>query len=105
MKCFECEKGRLVSKVTDVTGEVRGEKFTVRAQVMLCNRCGSYVLSDEQSAAYTVAVSDAYREKHGLVTSKGLKQIRDRLGMSQVAFANEGWVGKCEAVGGRPDSG
>ena len=87
MKCFQCDKGKLISKIAEVTGEVRGEKFTVRSEAMVCNRCGFQVLSDEQSVAYTVAISDAYRENRGLLTSKELKDIRGRRGLSQRAFA------------------
>jgi putative zinc finger/helix-turn-helix YgiT family protein len=76
-----------------VAGEVRGEKLTVRSEAMVCNRCGVQVLTDEQSAAYTVAVSDAYREKHGLLTSKELKAIRAHLGLSQLALARRLKVG------------
>ncbi len=53
----------------------------------MCNRCGFQVLTDEQSDAYTVTSADAYREKHGLLTSRELKEIRSRLGMSQRSFA------------------
>jgi len=88
MKCFQCDKGRLISKTAEVAGEVRGEKFTVRSEAMVCNRCGFQALSEEQSAAYTVAISDAYRQNHGLLTSKELKDIRKRLGLSQRAFAD-----------------
>jgi putative zinc finger/helix-turn-helix YgiT family protein len=87
MKCFECGQGRLMSGVTDLSGEVRGEKLTVRSEAMICKRCGARVLTDQQSAAYTVAISDAYRVKHGLLTSKDLKDLRARLALSQVAFA------------------
>lgn len=37
--------------------------------------------------AYTIASADAYREKHNLLTTKELKEIRRRLGMSFRAFA------------------
>lgn len=87
MKCLQCDKGKLTSKTAEVAGEVRGEKFTVRSEAMVCNRCGFQALSDEQSAAYTVAISDAYRQNHGLLTSKELKDIRKRLGLSQRVFA------------------
>jgi putative zinc finger/helix-turn-helix YgiT family protein len=66
---------------------VRGEKLTVRSEAMICNRCGAHVLNDRQSAAYTVAISDAYRLKHGLLTSEDLKGVRSRLELSQAAFA------------------
>jgi putative zinc finger/helix-turn-helix YgiT family protein len=88
MKCFDCDKGKLASKLADVSGEVRGEKYTVHCEAMVCDRCGFRVLSEEQSDAYTAAMSDAYRERHGILTSKKLKQVRARLGLSQQAFAD-----------------
>ncbi len=87
MKCFHCDKGRLTARTADIPGEVRGEKFTVHTGAMVCNRCGFQVLSDEQSDAYTVACSDAYRKKHGLLTSKQLRGLRKDLGFSQRTFA------------------
>lgn len=88
MKCFQCGKGKMTSKVVGMTARVRGEETPVQAEAMVCNHCGFQVLSDEQSDAYTVASADAYRERHGLLTSSELKEIRNRLGMSQQAFAN-----------------
>jgi putative zinc finger/helix-turn-helix YgiT family protein len=87
MKCFKCAKGKLTRQTADIAGEVRGEKITVRCECTMCNRCGFQVLSEEQSNDYTVASSDAYREKHGLLTSKELKDIRRRLRLSQQEFA------------------
>ena len=87
MKCFQCGKGKMTSKVAEMTARVRGEEIPVRTEAMLCNRCGFQVLTDEQSDAYTIASADAYREKHGLLTSRELKEIRSRLGMSQQSFA------------------
>jgi putative zinc finger/helix-turn-helix YgiT family protein len=77
----------MTSKVAEMTARVRGEEIPVRTEAMLCNRCGFQVLTDEQSDAYTIASADAYREKHGLLTSRELKEIRSRLGMSQQSFA------------------
>ena len=74
-------------QTADITGEVRGEKITVRCECTMCNRCGFQVLSQEQSNHYTVASADAYREKHGLLTSTELKGTRQRLKLSQQGFA------------------
>lgn len=93
MKCYDCGKGRLTPKTTEIAGEVRGEKYSVRSEAMVCDRCGFQVLSDEQSAAYTIAISDAYRNQHGLLTSKELKETRDRLGLSLRKFAEFVGVG------------
>src|SRR4051794_40150042 len=88
MKCFECGKGKLINKVAEVEGEVRGEKYTVRTEATICDRCGSQVLSHSQSTAYGIAIADAYRKKHGLLTSKELKDIRRKLHMNQQQFAH-----------------
>lgn len=93
MRCFECNKGKYSTTVTDITADVRGEKFTVSVEAEVCNRCGSQVLTNPQSAAYAVASADAYREKHGLLTTTELKGVRKRLGMSQQTFANYLHVG------------
>jgi putative zinc finger/helix-turn-helix YgiT family protein len=87
MKCFQCEKGKMVSKLADMTAHVRSEEVPVRTEAMVCDRCGFQVLTDEQSAAYTIASADAYREKHNLLTTKEIKEIRGRLRMSFRAFA------------------
>lgn len=83
MRCFEWSKGKYSNQVTEVTGEVRGEELTVSVEAQVCGNCGSQVMTDDQSSAYTGAIADAYRDKHGLLTSSRLKQIRNRLGMSQ----------------------
>jgi putative zinc finger/helix-turn-helix YgiT family protein len=94
MKCFQCEKGNMVSKLADMTAHVRGEEVPVRTEAMVCDRCGFQVLSDEQSAVYTIASADAYREKHNLLTTKELKEIRRHLRMSFRAFAKYLKVGE-----------
>ncbi len=94
MKCFQCEKGKMLSKLADMTAHVRGEEVPVRTEAMVCNRCGFQVLTDEQSAVYTITSADAYREKHNLLTTKELKEIRKRLGMSFRVFAKYLKVGE-----------
>ncbi len=93
MKCYSCGKGKLNPKTTEIAGEVRGEKFSVFSEASVCDGCGFQVLSDAQSDAYTVAISNAYREQHGLLTSMELKAARDRLGMSLRRFAEFVGVG------------
>ena len=87
MKCFQCAKGTMHACISKVSGEVRGEPFTVETEAMVCDRCGFQVLTEEQSAGYTAAISDAYRRKHGLLTSEELREARKQLGLSQVQFA------------------
>jgi putative zinc finger/helix-turn-helix YgiT family protein len=87
MTCFQCEKGKMATKLADMTAHVRGEEIPVRTEAMVCNRCGFQVLTDEQSDAYAIASADAYRGKHHLLTTKDLKEIRRNLGMSFRVFA------------------
>ena len=50
MKCFKCEKGKMVGKLADMTALVRGEEVPVRTEAAVCDRCGFQILSDDQSA-------------------------------------------------------
>jgi len=84
----------MTSKVAEMTARVRGEDVAVRAEATVCSRCNFQVLTDEQSDAYTVASADAYRKKHNLLTTRELKEIRQRLGMSLRVFAQYLSVGE-----------
>jgi putative zinc finger/helix-turn-helix YgiT family protein len=87
MKCFRCNKGRLVNKTVDIPGEVRGTPLSVQTEAAVCTNCGFQVLSEKQAATFNAIIADAYRRRNGLLTSKQLRQIRRRLGMSQREFA------------------
>jgi putative zinc finger/helix-turn-helix YgiT family protein len=73
--------------IAGMTAKVRGEELPVRTEAMLCNHCGFHVMTDAQSDAYTISSADVYRAKHGLLTTKELKETRHRLGMSFRSFA------------------
>jgi len=87
MKCFQCGKGKMLSQMTRLRGQVKGQEVEVESEAMVCSRCGFQVLSEEQSTAYTLALTDRYRAQHGLLTSAELRSARGRLGMTQMAFA------------------
>ena len=87
MNCFQCAKGKMMPAIANMTARVRGEEIPVRTEAMVCNRCDSQVMTDAQSDAYTIASADAYRTKHGLLTTKELKQARGFLRMTFRAFA------------------
>jgi len=77
----------MTSKLAEMVADVRGEQIPVKTTAMVCSRCGFQALTEEQSDAYTIASADAYRRKHGLLTSQELKALRARVGMSQQSFA------------------
>ena len=70
MTCFQCGKGKMTSKLAEIVADVRGEQIPVKTTAMVCSRCGFQALTEEQSDAYTIASADAYRRKHGLLTSQ-----------------------------------
>jgi putative zinc finger/helix-turn-helix YgiT family protein len=94
MKCFKCAKGKMMPAIAEMTATVRAEEIRVRTEAMICKRCGLQVMTDAQSDAYGIASADAYRAKHGLLTTAELKQVRERLGMSLRTFAKYLKVGE-----------
>ncbi len=85
--CFECGERSLVPKSVDLTGYRNGEEFTVLARALQCAECGFKTIDSRYSNEFTKLISDAYREKHGLLTGRQIKEARGRLGMSQDEFA------------------
>jgi putative zinc finger/helix-turn-helix YgiT family protein len=87
MNCFKCGKGSLIPKMLDITGYRHGEEFTVLVNGLQCTACGLKTIDNEHSGDFTRAVSDAYRQRHGLLTGVQIREARTRLGMSQDKFA------------------
>ena len=85
--CFECGKGSLVPKVVDLTGYRHDEEFIVLAHGLQCTACGFKTIDSKHSEEFTKLISDAYREKHGLLTGRQIREARRQLGMSQDEFA------------------
>jgi putative zinc finger/helix-turn-helix YgiT family protein len=87
-KCFECNNGTLSTKRVELTGSRNGEEFTVSVMGLECSACGFRTIGNEQSGEFTKALSDAYREKHGLLTSQQIRDARRKMGnLSQIEFA------------------
>lgn len=86
MNCFQCG-GEMRTRRAKVPGEYASEKFVVETEAMVCARCDYTTLHASQIDEFTTKLADAYRAKHGLLTSKEIRAIRNRLGMSQEDFA------------------
>ncbi len=93
IRCFECSEGNLVPDTVDLTGYRDGEEFTVSVPGLRCSVCDFKTISNEQSAEFTRAVSDAYRKAHGLLRGSEIKFLRAQLKMSQQEFASYLGVG------------
>jgi putative zinc finger/helix-turn-helix YgiT family protein len=85
--CFECGKGSLIPKMVDLPGYRHDEEFSVLAHGLECDACGFKTIDSEHSEEFTKLISDAYREKHGLLTGKQIREARSKLRMSQDEFA------------------
>ena len=86
MNCLRCGT-QLKKSTTMMDGEYAGERYRVPAEAMVCPDCGYATLHARQIDAFSTKVADAYRKRHGLLTSSEIRRIRSRLRMSQEEFA------------------
>ncbi len=87
MKCFECGKGKLIQRQTEVEGEVRGELFVVQSAALVCDRCGHQAMEGADLPEHLRSLADAYRRAHRLLTSEEIRLRRKSLRMTQKNFA------------------
>lgn len=87
MLCPNCKTDNLVESQIKTSGAVRGESFAVTATGLACKDCGFQTLEGEQFDEYRVKLADAYRKKHGLLTTGEIIQYRENLNMTQDQFA------------------
>lgn len=93
MNCPNCGKANLRKEMTQIPGEVKGERFMVSMKGLACPKCGFTTVEGEDMSEYMRLVADAYRSKNGLLTSEDIRNRRSRLGMSQAEFATYLGVG------------
>ncbi|HEV2485106.1 MAG TPA: type II TA system antitoxin MqsA family protein [Terracidiphilus sp.] len=91
--CPECCKGDLIVRPVKQTGTRNGEDFQVIVTGVECDYCGYQTILNSQSGEFTRAVSDAYRREHGLLVGDEIRDLRIRLDMNQVEFAEYLGVG------------
>lgn len=65
----------------------RDVDITFESVYYVCSVCGLEASSIDQASATQRAISDAYREKVGLLTSEEIQQGRKRLGLTQDGLA------------------
>lgn len=91
--CPECEKRRLHPAMTALLGTTHGESFELVSDALVCPNCGFKTVPTEKMGEFALRVADAYRLKHGLLSSSQIKDRRLDLGMSQQQFASYLGVG------------
>lgn len=93
MKCFDCQAGRMVRKVTKVPHEIRGVSFEVESEVSVCMKCGAISIPWDRLSEHGRLVDATYRRLAGILTKEEICESRRRLGLSQREFAEYLGVG------------
>lgn len=93
MRCMECGRGRMQSKLARVSHEIRGIRFEVRDKANVCNHCGFVTIPLDRADEHGRLVDQTYRRLAGILTAEEIRQARRRLGMSQREFADYLGVG------------
>ena len=91
MQCLKCGKGALRKAKCAFVVTVRDEDVLVRTNGLRCVSCGWETQDLLGAAGLAQLAADAYREEHAMLTSSEIRGRRERLNMSQEAFAE--WIG------------
>ncbi|EQD28578.1 transcriptional regulator, Cro/CI family [mine drainage metagenome] len=84
MHCGFCGKGELQSVAGTERLEYRGQPLKVGGYTYsVCKACSEEVVTPEQMKINQRLVADAKRGVDGFLTSTEIRQLRDRLGLSQ----------------------
>lgn len=86
-KCLKCNGSAFEVKNMRFEQEIKKQTVEVVVPTSVCVGCNAPQMDDEQKTTLRKAVADRYRESHGLLTSAEIVGLRDKLGMSQIAFA------------------
>ena len=82
MNCPVCG-GRVKTVTEKKTGRYRDETVEVVSELMRCKQCGEGFLTPEQMAARVRDVKNEIRKKYGLLPPKKVKNIREKLCLTQ----------------------
>jgi len=88
MICLRCDSEDFVETPTAVIEqEFRGEMFRVQTTAQTCTMCGWVSVTPAQADELRRRTADAYRKRHGLLTSEEIRAMRRAMGKSQREFA------------------
>ena len=86
--CTHCNKEVLLREEQHCeTYPVKGEDTTIEATVLYCEECGTEVWLSEIDDKNLEKAYEVYRAKHGLMKPNDIQAMREKYGLSQVAFA------------------
>ncbi len=87
MICFKCNCEDFATQSAVIRQDFRSEQLDVSTPVSVCTACGWQTLGCGQADELRKRTADAYREKHGLLTTALIKYIRKSKRQNQAEFA------------------
>jgi len=88
MICLRCDNEEFLPKRDAVIEqEFRGDTFRIQMAAFACSKCGWVTVDLPQADELRKRTADAYRKKHGLLTSEEIKAFRKLLRKNQREFA------------------
>ena len=93
MTCPQCGKTNVRKRKARLSAEVKGERVEFSMKAFVCGACGFTLIDGKDMPEYMRLAADAYRARHGLLTSEEIRTRRKALGMSQAKFAEHLGVG------------
>jgi len=94
MICVEC--GNMMIESDDaIEYRVRGEVFNIPGIMHgICNNCGEVEIDLESAEILSEKANELYRKRHGLLAPGEIRQIREKLGVTQQQFEKAIGAGK-----------
>jgi putative zinc finger/helix-turn-helix YgiT family protein len=87
-QCPACGKGRLQKKAADLEASRKGEAFIVTMEALVCPKCDFKTVPTKMATQFALRTANAYRQRHGLLTSMDIKDYRSTLKMNQEEFSD-----------------
>ena len=95
MICLRCDNEEFLLKQDAVIEqEFKGELFEIQMPAFACSKCEWITIDLQQTDELRKRTADAYRKKHGLLTSEEIKTLRKLLRVNQRQFATLIGVGE-----------
>lgn len=87
MTCIKCKAEMSQPRMLAMPGRFKKQPLMVNIEGRQCTNCGHQIIEGRRMSEFMKKLGDAYREKRGLLTSEDIRTRRERLGMSQIEFA------------------
>lgn len=76
MTCLHCDGTTFIEKLVAFHPEIKDETVEVLSYAHVCLDCGESLMDCKQLDMLRNKTADAYRKRHGLLTSKEIRDIR-----------------------------